>query len=80
MAMAMQNAQVKVSWQKKLILGVALPRRAYVSLLDELSTEAVNGHRYLLSTISPPHSLLCFCFFLSILIPASAHTRSTRTM
>jgi hypothetical protein len=66
-AMAVQNARVIISWQKKLILGVALPRRAYVSSMN--STEVVNGHRYSLSTISAFHSLLCLCFFSIISYP-----------
>ena len=72
MAMAMQNAQVIVSWQKK------LPRRAYLSLLLSMnSMEVVNGQSVLaIYDLSTSFSFMSLDF-LSILIPASAHTRST---
>jgi hypothetical protein len=77
-----KRAKVIVCWQKKLILRIALPRRAYASSLP-LSmnpTEVVNGHRYLLShDLSTSFSFMPL-FFLIIPIPASAHTRSTRTL
>ena len=68
MAMALQNAQVIVCWQKKLILGVALfraaPRlRLLVAFVDELDGSSQWTSVFCYLTISPPHSLLCFCFF-----------------
>lgn len=46
-----------------------ITRQNALVIVSMNSTEVVNGHRCLLSTISPPHSLLCLCFFLIFSYP-----------